>query len=1166
MYKTVSALLCHMGSFALSKKLMVMKMMIILLTTVFLQVAASPYAQKINISVKSALLEDVFKELRKKSGISFLYDSDQLSKAKPVSISMRGATLNEVLDACFKDQPLTYIIENNTVIVRPLPVGRRPHDADDINIAAGERSVQGTALSGYMQPMKDIVITGKVTDAKGEAMNGVSVQIKNGNVAVATNTSGMFTIRVRDNDAVLIFSSVGFADQEVAVDGRTQLNVVMQEQQFSLTEVVVNGYTAQKRSDVTASITTVSGKELLKAPVTNVTQALAGNVPGLVVQQSAGRPGFNTAALYIRGRVSSNANALIIVDGVERTTFGDIDPNEIESINILKDAASTALYGLKGANGVFVITTKKGKEGTPKVTFTNNLGIVSPTARPDILPAYESAMLYSEGQDNVGSTRTFTDAELQLFKDKTGDPLLYPDVIWYDVLIRKRWTQNQQNLTVSGGTRKVKYFTSFGHQFEDGNFKEFKSPLKFSTTPSYKRYNFRARLSFEITNTTTFDVNLSGRNEHRYSPSGMSQYNDPAGVVSNGIEGLVGRALKIASWGLPFYPEYTNSSDPQVMALDNTYNHIVNMPLLGVNTANPYAYLTWGGYAFTDNNVAESVFTLNQKLDFVTKGLSFKAQFGYDASFNTGKIQRGSVGYFNLDKDSKALSPYNNTYNDYLGSPEYTRTGYTKTNLQLFLNYARSFGEHNISANIIGQRELQAALDAAGPFANQGIISQATYNYGGRYFLTGSATYNGSENYAKGYRYGMFPSMSVGYNLANEKFMRKYYWINLLKVRASIGKVGIPSPGTGRFYYQDRFGAGTAMPFGIPTSKFDAPTYTQTQFGNPYVSFEVSLKRNIGLDLSFFNGKLAVTADVFDDKRSDILISRNNTSFATYGATVPNTNYGVNFNHGYEFAVTYQNREHQVSYSVTANMSFARNERRIIDEAPGTLPNLKQTGTPIGTYYGYHTLGFYKDQADIDNSPVNNITSVKSIPGDLKFADLNGDGQITNLDRMRLGNPNIPEYNAGLNMQIGYKGFQLSALVNGVANVSSDLAFYGGGLNQYYAPMLGRWTKDNPNPTWPSMRPGLDPNPNENLNDFFLQDASYIKLRNIQLAYSFPKRIIDRLRLTGLTVLVSGQNLLTWTNFYGVDPENNIVGGTYNYNMTVIPTTKIINFGLNLSF
>ncbi|RZK68284.1 MAG: TonB-dependent receptor [Pedobacter sp.] len=1008
-------------------------------------------------------------------------------------------------------------------------------------------------------------IVGTVKDEKNLPIPGASVKIKGTTIGVQTDVDGRFKINA-DQGQILVFSFIGSESKEVVVGSSTTINVILPATSSALSEVVVNGYSTQRRSAVTAAISTVSGQDLLKAPVTNVNNALAGRVPGLVVQQTSGRPGINSAALYIRGQVSPTATALIIVDGVERTSFGDIDANEIESINVLKDASSTALYGLKGANGVFVVTTKRGIEGPARVTLSSNVGFVSATSRPEILNAYESALLLTEGQINVGDPRTFTDEDLAIFKSGTGNPLLYPNVMWYNELVKKNWMQNQQNVTVSGGNEKVKYFTSFSHLNEEGNFKEFKTPLDYSTSPSYSRYNFRARVSIDLTKTTNFEVNLAGRNEHRYSPAGMSEYNDPAGVVSNGIEGLVGRALKMPTWAAPFFKEYINSDDPKIIALDGNYNHLVNYGLGGVNSVNPYALLTYGGYAFTDNNVAESIFTLKQNLDFVTKGLSFKAQFGYDATQLSGKLQRGSTGYLDLNRTTLELTPVGGTYNDFFGAPAYSRSGFTKTNLQLFLTYGRTFGKHNLSANLIGQRELQGSAAAAAPYANQGVISEATYNYANKYFVTASATYNGSENYAKGYRYGLFPAATVGYNLANEEFMKKLSWMSMFKIRGSIGRVGIPSPGTSRFYYQNRFGAGGNAVFGNPNSNFSAPTYIQSQYGNPFITFEISTKRNLGLDLAFFKDKLNITADLFDDKRSDILSTRSATSFATYGATVPSTNYGVNYNHGYELSVTYRDKVKDFTYAVTGNLSFARNQRRVLDEAPGLAENLRTSGKPIGTFFGYHVLGFYADQKDIDSSPKNKITAYPSIPGDFKYQDINNDGIINNQDVMAIGHPNIPEYNASLNLQLGYKGFQLAVLFNGVTNVSSNVVFQSGGTNQFYVPMLDRWSPTNTNASWPVIRPGLNANPNESLNDFTLQDASYIKLRNVQLSYTLPKQWLSRLKVNSLTVFVSGQNLKTWTNFYGIDPENSLSGNAYASSIATIPTTKVVNLGLNLSF
>ena len=442
------------------------------------------------------------------------------------------------------------LVQKNSVVKFTLALLLISH----IQVFAGQRTANATGKINYHMFFKVAgPVTGVVRDELGLPIPGVSIKVKGTATGTQTNNNGQFTINA-NKGVTIVFSFIGYESKEIVADGTNLLNVTLTPKQSALNEVVVNGYTSQKRSDVTAAISTVSGKELLKSPVTNVTNSLAGIVPGLIVQQTSGRPGVDAASLYIRGRVSSTATALIIVDGVERTTFGDIDPNEIESIHVLKDASSTALYGLKGANGVFVVTTKKGKDGPAKVTFSNNIALVSPTARPKVLDAYESASLHTEAQINVGEARTFTDADLQKFKDGTGDPLLYPDVDWYSALIKKNWTQNQQNLTVSGGTQSVKYFTSFGHQFEDGSFKEFKTPLDYSTTPSYQRYNFRARVSMDITKTTNCSpyapndpqkMNNDACNNHREAAADTATEDDRKTLLSGSPEQKINTWLKL---------------------------------------------------------------------------------------------------------------------------------------------------------------------------------------------------------------------------------------------------------------------------------------------------------------------------------------------------------------------------------------------------------------------------------------------------------------------------------------------------------------------------------------------------------------------------------------------------------------------------------------------
>ena len=1020
--------------------------------------------------------------------------------------------------------------------------------------------ISGTVL-GQQQ------LSGVVTsNTDNNPLVGATVTIKNSKKSTLTDEKGKYSISVTNGERVA-FTFVGFTSQEFDVKNNTTINVVLFPLSNSLNSVVVTGFTTQKKSDVTAAVSTISGADILKSPVANVTNALVGRVPGLIAQQTTGRPGMNQSELYIRGRVSNDAKALIVVDGIERESFGDIDANEIETITVLKDAASTAMYGIKGANGVFVITTKTGREGRSKVSFSSNVGIQGYRALPPILPAYESALLHTEGQVNVGqgANRLFTNDDLKIFKDGTGDPLLYPDVNWYKALTRKHWMQTQNNLNVSGGSKFARYFTSFGHSFEDGMFKDLNTRSNLKTTPSYTRTNFRANVDFNVTKSTLLSVRVSGRLEKRYAPSGISTPADWRKAWAQGEEAFVSRILFIPSWGLPFFPEY--AKDPYHKLA--YYNQIEDVTRLGTNTFNPYSVLTGSGYFAWNNDISENIVSINQKLDKITKGLSVRGVFGYTAVTSTVRFQTGSYARYNLNKGTKQVTQIPGSFDAPLQNIRFQSYGDQKTTLQLFMNYERVFKQHNVSANLIGTRDLREIEGSAGalsaPYANQGLIFNFTYNYNRKYFAQLNGSYNGSENYPKNKRYGLFPALSVGYMLSKEKFMQKFTVIDVLKFRGSIGLSGIPGPFS-RFLYLNAYGGGGSVVFG--TNVTPVSTYANTQIGNPDITWEKSLKRNFGIESSFFKNKLGFNFDIYDDKRYDIILPRNNTSFAYYGLGLPPVNYGENYNHGYETELTFNSNIKNFTYSVNAQLSYNKNKIVIADEPAQQVQYLKNAGQSLGQYRGYKVLGFYKDAADIAASPVNKVTSNASIPGDFKYEDINNDGIIDNLDQAAIGYSNMPEYVGGLGVTMGYKGLSLSVLFQGVTNVSSDLIWYSSGTNQYYEQMLGRWTPDNPNPTWPVMRPGNQPggNPNETNNDFLLQDASYIKLRNVEVRFTLPKSLTNRLKMQSLSLYANGQNLATWTKFYGLDPENYTTPVGLESKRTAYPVTRIINFGLNIQF
>jgi TonB-linked SusC/RagA family outer membrane protein len=1037
-------------------------------------------------------------------------------------------------------------------------------------------------------------ITGRVASSDSGSLVGVSINIKGTRTGTSTNEAGNFSINTTPG-STLVFSSVGYDTKEVVVAKSNNLFVQLTPANNKLSEVIVIGYGTQKKKEQTAAISTVSGKDIVKSPVSDATNSLVGRVPGLFAQQRSGLPGDNGSDIFIRGRASANSAALIIVDGVERQGFGDIDPNEIEAISVLKDASSTALFGIKGANGVIIITTKTGKAGKAKVSYSGNVGVVKPTELPEFLDAYRSAFLHNEAEENLikynlvpaGYKKLFTAQDLQIYKEGTGDPLIYPNVNWYKALTRPAWSRNQHNLNFTGGSRLTKYFVSVGYLFEDGMLKDFKTPSGYKTTPSYTRYNFRSNLDFTLTSSTVLSLRMAGRLENRYSPVGNAGQGNLFNRQRSGVAGLVSRITAIPAWGLPFFPEYTNPTTPEMRLLDETYNQIEDIGTLGVNTFNPYGILKRSGYVNTDNNALESVFVLDQKLNSVVNGLSAKITFAYDAYISGARLQTGSFTSYTLDKSTKELTVSRATFEDALNAPGTGRSGYVKTNIQAALNYTRQFGQHAVSGVFVGQRELRGAEGAQAPFANEGLVLRMTYNYKSKYFFEINGSYNGSENYPKSERYGLFPAVSAGWTLTEEKFMKSVKVLNYMKIRGSYGLIGYGNVGGTRFIYLDEYsnGGGTVgvgggitnpnsqVQFGNPNSIVNNPVVWHSKPGNPFVSWEKSIKRNIGIETSWFKSKLSVNVDVFDEKRYDILLSRNNSSPNIYGETRPLSNYGENYNSGYEAEVSYRVNTKDWKFSLNLQYTHAKNKIVKTDEPLNLAADLKNSGLPIGQYRGYQVIGFYQSIDEINKSPVSRV-GTQVIPGDLKYDDTNADGVIDDQDRVAIGYADVPQNVFGIEPSISWRSITLSALLQGADKVSSNVQLDGNGRNQYYAQMFDRWTPENPtNATWPVMRTGATGgNPSYVTNSFLLQNSSYLKLRNIEVSFLVPSKLSKKAGIESIRAYFNGQNLATWTKFVGLDPENAINTsllndqGAFNNPAFSYPVTKIYNFGLNIQF
>ncbi len=1126
-----------------------MKLVTVFLFIACLNVTAGVYSQKVTLSKESVSLTQVFKEIKRQTGYTFVYRELLLQNAKKVSLNVNNASVEEVLDLCFKDQPLSYtIVNNNIVVLKEKPAPQK----NEINIP-----------DMLPPPVVLLEITGRVTDADKKPLFGVSVTLLGEKRGTITDADGRFSINVPAN-SVLRFSYVGYEVTDVSVKNQANISVTLKLQVSSMNDVVVVGYGTQKKATVTGALSTVTSKEILKSPNSNITNSLIGRLTGLSAVQRSGQPGNNEALISIRGSATYNNNAaIVVVDGVERSGFGDIDPNEIESITVLKDAASTAVFGIKGANGVIVVTTKSGREGKPRISYSGNISFQSYTGIPKAVDAYTNALWINEANRNDGLAETWTAAELQKFQDGS-DPLGYPNVNWFDYLTRKVYTQTQHNINVTGGTKVVKYFVSVGYLFEDGIFKKFESPFNINSTPSYSRYNFRSNVDFNLSKNLQVGVRLGGKLGKRYQPAGLAS---GSGSFSyDNIEAMISRILQTPSFAYP------------VMLPDG---RIAQNPNVGTNIWNPLAVITRWGTRQDDNNTLESTFNLNYKLDKVTKGLSFKTVFGYDSYFSS-VVRRNAVwAAYVIDRQTKAvtLSP-DRPRDEPLSGLITSFSGLINSNLQTGFNYDRSFDKHAVTGLVLFNRQLireQGSGLNAPPRASQGLVTRVTYNYDKKYFAEFNAAYNGSEQFAKGKQYGFFPAVSAGWTISNEDFMQRISWISLLKIRGSYGLVGNDKLNT-RFLFLDNYSVNgytnftdpvysrpaNGVQFGLPTSLVNYQVVVPTSFGNPDVTWETGTKRNIGLEASFFNRKLSITADVFDEKRVDILTNRA-SGLLTYGQTYPALNIGQVYNRGYEVEVNYQGMIGKVSYGLTGQLSYARNKILTRDEPPGTPEYKKQEGKPVGQFFGFLTDGFYTSDADIAQSPVNTLGTAK--PGDLKYKDYNNDGKIDADDIVPIGFSRTPEYIYSFSPTVSYKGISLSILFQGVANVSSDviLSEQNNG-QQMYEFQKDRWTADKAaTAKWPALHSRGNSYISYRLNDFILQDASYLKLRNVELSWNLPQRWIQNINLSGVRVYLSGQNLFTWTKYkMYLDPENINLSNTDFSKQSIYPTSRIINFGVNI--
>ena len=1044
---------------------------------------------------------------------------------------------------------------------------------------------------------KNRLYKGKVVDDRtSEPLVGATVKVKGSTIGTITDIDGNFALDIPDNISPIVFevSYMGYASKEAAPAKTTGFTIRLAEDSQTLEEVQIIAYGKQSKMSVTAAISSIDTKELLKSPSGSVANALSGAVTGLSSIQPSGQPGAENPSIYIRGTGSLSdelSKPLILVDGVERSFF-QMDSHEIESITVLKDAASTAVFGVRGANGVVLVTTRRGVSGKPVISLNSSFGLTQALRNLKGVDSYTYATLYNEAQlsDNPSLTESqlgFSPFVIDMFRTNE-DPIMFPNVDWNDYLFKNLAWQTQHNLTLSGGGERFRYFVSLGYLLQDGMLKQLGE--SYDPNYQYKRFNYRSNVDIDITKSTLLKVNIGGHVGAKREPR---------------TDELWRKVL----WSTPF-------SSPGIVDGKLISNIYSNRYISIGERSCPLDYYYNYGYNVDTDNVLNLDLALEQKLDFITPGLSMNIKGAYNTNYNV-KASRTPSG-----ADSMCTPIY-------LGSietpgmdfwdPRFDRTIVYQTDGvsglheqmsygeevgrgrnwygEFSLNYSRSFGDHDVSALFLYNQSKkyypETKIDGKVfymdiPTAYVGYVGRMTYAYKKRYMVDLNAGYNGSENFAPDKRFGFFPAVSAGWILSEEKFMKKQKVIDFLKLRASYGIVGNDKMENARFLYMAGAWSGYntvakgqgSWQFGKDGGTGLLPDAKENTMGNPDVTWEKVAKQNYGIDLKMFDSRLSLTADVFFEKRKDILSTRN-TLPAITDINLPKINLGKVNNHGYELSLGWNDWAGKVDYWLKANVSYAKNKIIYMDEVVPNEPYMAETGRSTGLTYGYIFDRFLqKDDFDADGNLKKDENGRQILPqmalgtprpGDALFKDLNGDGVINGDDKTRFGYAERPDYVFGFLGGLKWKNFEFSMQWTAAMNASRILdGEYRNAFGSTNSRMLlkfladGRWTEENPNSRFPRLT-FMNKSHYLQTSDLWLMNGSYLRLKTAEISYTLPQKdFLKKVGIESVRFYCNGYNLLTLfsdLNDIDIDPEGVTDGGNNNY-----PNIRIYNFGVNISF
>lgn len=996
------------------------------------------------------------------------------------------------------------------------------------------------------QQQKSVI--GKVTDSTGGGLPGVSVVVKGTTTGVITDMDGKYTLSKIPEDATLQFSFVGMKTQEITVSGKTNINVVLVEESIGIEEVVAVGYGTQKSTTITGAVSAVKGEKLNVAPAINFSNSVAGRLPGLVAVTRSGEPGSDGTTFRIRGANTLGDNSpLVVVDGIVNRGMERLSSTDIESVTVLKDA-SAAIYGAQAANGVILITTKRGKEGKPEVNFSYNEGWSMPTVIPKCTDAATYLEMLNEISKYAGQVPKYTTEEIQKYRDGS-DPWKYPNTDWYAETFKNAASQRSANVTISGGQEKLSYFLSAGTNLQDGIYK--------NSAANYKQSNFRVNLDGKLSNYVKYGIDLSGREQNSNYPTRSAS--DIFQFLRRGKPNMVA-----------FWPNGKNGPD-----IEYGDNPIV----IATNQA---------GYDKNKTTILETKAKLDITIPWV-KGLTITANAALDRRFENNKLWQKPWYLYSWDRVSldENGEPLLMEGKKGFTNPELTQDMLDGNSLTLnfLVNYEKKINEkHNIKALFGSERitgtsmnfsafrkyfvstaidELFAGGDAEK--TNSGSSSESAridyfgrmnYDYLGKYLLEFVWRYDGSYIFPQDKRFGFFPGVSMGWRVSEENFWAGIKPIvNHFKIRGSWGQTGNDRIETYQYLSSYGYVTGTSSIYTF-NSNVENKILNELRIPNPNVTWEVANQSNVGFDAQMFDGKISFSGDYFYNLRSDILWQRNASVPETSGFTLPRENIGKVINQGAEFQASYKNHVGDFYYEVSANVSFNRNRIKFWDETPGVPEYQKSTGHPMNSSLYYNAIGIFRDQAAVDAYP--HWTGARA--GDVIFEDVNKDSKIDGLDRVRKYKTDLPTHTGGFNIDLSYKSFYSSiffqwstgAVRNNYYEMQGEVG------NFLMQDVEGRWTVDNPDASKPRIWNRYSEYWRNNQNTYWLQNSDYIRLKNLEIGYNIPKSTCNKASLAGARIYFTGLNLFTITEIKDFDPEST--------SATSYPLNKVFNLGVTLTF